>query len=111
MGAVESRTCVSCFNPIEFARTEVLATSLCAKCAHARSSPGWSGWKGNDVQLSFIPDSKKPKKKVDTRILRTIIWDDSPRQVSVHSTYILEDISLEVIPDGEVWTKTVTISA
>lgn len=117
MGAIEDRTCVACFNPIEKARIEVLgtATSICAKCAHARSTTFAVVDRGQSKQLTFntgcgVSQKRKDKKeKVDNRILRSVIWDGLPKQVSVPSTYILEDIYLEVIPDGEIWSRTIMV--
>jgi hypothetical protein len=118
MGAIEAKMCVVCFNPIEAARIVVLglATSICAKCAHARSTPPC------DVRLGQVWDRqtgtfslecgikhKEKKERVDYRILRSVIWDGSPKQVSIPSAYVLEDICLEVLPDGEIWSRTIMI--
>lgn len=54
---------------------------------------------------------KKEQVRSENRILRTVIWDGSPKQVSVPNAYVLEDIYLEVIPDGEIWTKTVLVAS
>lgn len=121
MSAIEAKTCVVCFNPIEKARLEVLgtSTSICAKCAHARSSPlihsgyGYAGTKQLTFGVGIDANAKRKEKKerVDNRILRSVIWDGFPRQVTVPCAYVMEDIYLEIVPDGEIWSRTILIGA